>query len=71
VVRTAHECLQAVLWNGTIGLAPLGHELPNGLTAVPLTDMPPSRLIIAWNSTSANPLIRSFAHIAADIYHSA
>jgi hypothetical protein len=33
--------------------------------------MPPSRLIIAWNSTSANPLIRSFAHIAADIYHSA
>jgi DNA-binding transcriptional LysR family regulator len=71
VVRTAHECLQAVLWNGTIGLAPLGHELPDGLTAVPLTDMPPSRLIIAWNSTSANPLIRSFAHIAADIYHSA
>jgi DNA-binding transcriptional LysR family regulator len=71
VVRTAHECLQAVLWNGTIGLAPLGHELPDGLTAVPLTDMPPSRLIIAWNSTSANPLIRSFAHIAADSYHSA
>jgi DNA-binding transcriptional LysR family regulator len=70
VVRTAHECLQAVLWNGTIGLAPLGHELPNGLTAVPLADMPPSRLIIAWNSTSANPLIRSFAHIAADSYHS-
>lgn len=70
VVRTAHECLQAVLWNGTIGLAPLGHELPDGLTAVPLADMPPSRLIIAWSSTSANPLIRSFAHIAADIYHS-
>jgi DNA-binding transcriptional LysR family regulator len=70
VVRTAHECLQAVLWNGTIGLAPLGHELPDGLTAVPLTDLPPSRLIIAWNSTSANPLIRSFAHIAADSYHS-
>jgi DNA-binding transcriptional LysR family regulator len=70
VVRTAHECLQAVLWNGTIGLAPLGHELPNGLTAVPLVDMPPSRLIIAWNSISANPLIRSFAQIAADRYHS-
>jgi DNA-binding transcriptional LysR family regulator len=71
VVRTAHECLQAVLWNGTIGLAPLGHELPAGLTAVPLADMPPSRLIIAWNSSSANPLIRSFAHIAADSCHSA
>jgi hypothetical protein len=32
--------------------------------------MPPSRLIIAWNSTSANPLIRSFTHIAAGIYRS-
>jgi DNA-binding transcriptional LysR family regulator len=70
VVRTVHECLQAVLWNGTIGLAPLIHELPDGLTAVPLADMPPSRLIIAWNSTSANPLIRSFTHIAAGIYRS-
>jgi DNA-binding transcriptional LysR family regulator len=24
VARTVHECLQGVLWNGTIGLAPLG-----------------------------------------------
>lgn len=68
VVRTVHECLQAVLWNGTIGLAPLIHELPDGLVAVPLADMPPSRLIIAWNSTSANPLIRSFIHLAAGVY---
>jgi hypothetical protein len=30
--------------------------------------MPPSRLIIAWNAASANPLIRSFTHIAAGIY---
>jgi hypothetical protein len=68
VVRTVHEGLQAVLWNGIVGLAPLIHQLPDGLTAVPLADMPPSRLIIAWNSTSANPLIRSFTHIAAGIY---
>lgn len=64
VVRTVHECLQAVLWNGSIGLAPLTHELPEGLTAVPLADMPPTRLIIAWNSTNAKPLIRSFISIA-------
>jgi DNA-binding transcriptional LysR family regulator len=70
VVRTVHEGLQAVLWNGTVGLAPLIHQLPDGLTAVPLADMPPSRLIIAWNSTSANPLIRSFTRIAAGIYRS-
>lgn len=68
VVRTAHECLQAVLWNGTIGLMPLGHELPEGLVAVPLADMPPSRLIVAWNSADANPLIRSFAHLAGTAY---
>ncbi|SEG87925.1 DNA-binding transcriptional regulator, LysR family [Nonomuraea solani] len=65
VVRTAHECLQAVLWNGSIGLAPLGHALPEGLTCVPLTDMPPSRLVVAWNSANAGPLIRSFTAIAA------
>ena len=70
-VRTVHECIQAVLWNGTIGMAPLRHELPDGLVAVPVADMPPSRLIIAWNSTSVNPLIRSFTHIAAGIYRPA
>jgi len=68
VVRTIHECLQAVLWNGTIGLAPLVHDLPAGLTSVPLIDMPPSRLILAWNETDTNPLISSFSHIAAQTY---
>jgi len=71
VVRTVHECLQAVLWNGTIGLTPLAGALPDGLTSIPLADMPPSRLVVAWNSTNANPLIHSFAHLAAAIYRSA
>jgi len=57
-----------VLWNGTIGLAPLGHDLPAGLRSVPLIDMPPSRLILAWNETNINPLISSFTHIAAEIF---
>jgi DNA-binding transcriptional LysR family regulator len=65
IVRTVHECLQAVLWNGSIGLAPLTHALPDGVTAVPLTDMPPSHLVAAWNSDNPSPLIRSFAQIAA------
>jgi DNA-binding transcriptional LysR family regulator len=65
VVRTAHECLQAVLWNGTVGLTPLPHALPDGLTVVPLTDMPPSRLVVAWTTTNPNPLIRSFVQLAA------
>jgi hypothetical protein len=41
-VRTIHECMQAVLWNGTIGLTPMGHALPEGLTCVLLADMPPA-----------------------------
>jgi DNA-binding transcriptional LysR family regulator len=68
VVRTAQECLQAVLWNGTVGVAPLGHALLDGLTVVPLTDMPPSRVVVAWAGTSPGPLIRSFARIAAAVY---
>jgi DNA-binding transcriptional LysR family regulator len=70
VVRTVHECLQAVLWNGTVGLMPLADTLPDGLTSVPLVDMSPSRLVVAWNDTDANPLVRSFAHIAEALYRS-
>ncbi|MEU7832199.1 LysR family transcriptional regulator [Nonomuraea sp. NPDC049129] len=71
VVRTVHECLQAVLWNGTVGLTTLAHALPEGLVAVPLLDMPPSRLVVAWNSTDTSPLIRSFRQIAAAVYRRA
>lgn len=65
IVHTVTECLQAVLWNDTIGLTPLGHPLPSGLTAVPLSDFPPSRLLVAWPRGTKNPLVQSFARIAA------
>jgi DNA-binding transcriptional LysR family regulator len=68
VVRTVNECLQAVLWNGTIGLGPFGHSLPEGLVAVAVPEMPPSRLVLAWREADANPLVRSFADITADSY---
>jgi DNA-binding transcriptional LysR family regulator len=64
VVRTVQECLQAVLWNATVGLAPIGAALPDGLTAVPLLDMPPSRLVVAWRSGDASPLVDSFVRLA-------
>jgi hypothetical protein len=70
VIRTVHECLQGVLWNGTIGLAPLRDLLPDGLVAVKVADMPPSRLVLAWHETDANPLVRSFADITAGLYRS-
>lgn len=68
VVRGVQECLQAVLWNGTVGLAPLGHRLPAELAVVPLTDMPPSRVVAVWNAGDSNPLVRSFVESAASAY---
>lgn len=68
VVRAVQECLQAVLWNGTIGLAPLGHDLPAEFALVPLTDMAPSRVVAVWNEGDTNPLIRSFVETATAAY---
>jgi DNA-binding transcriptional LysR family regulator len=68
VVRAVQECMQAVLWNGTVGLAPLGHDLPAELAVVPLLDMPPSRVVAVWNEGDTNPLIRSFIEIATAVY---
>jgi DNA-binding transcriptional LysR family regulator len=70
IVRTITECLQGTLWNGTVGMMPMGHALPEGLICVRLAGMPASRLVLAWNSSSANPLIRSFTRIAAASYRS-
>ncbi|MGW0585267.1 LysR family transcriptional regulator, partial [Streptomyces sp. NPDC002920] len=70
VIRTVHECLQAVLWNATIGLAPLGDALPEGLVCVPLADLPPSRLVVAWNTNEPNPLVRSFVDLLVTAYRS-
>ncbi|MFI9270802.1 LysR family transcriptional regulator [Kitasatospora sp. NPDC052896] len=68
VVRAVQECRQAVLWNGTVGMTLLDHEPAEGLTVVPLTDMPPSRVVAAWNEGDTNPLIRSFVRIATAAY---
>ncbi|MCT9935345.1 LysR substrate-binding domain-containing protein [Planotetraspora sp. A-T 1434] len=68
VVRAVQECLQAVLWNGTVGMTPLGHDPPEELAVVPLIDMAPSRVVAAWNEGDANPLIRSIVQIATAAY---
>ncbi|MFF7748240.1 LysR substrate-binding domain-containing protein [Streptomyces sp. NPDC007971] len=68
VVRGVQECVQAVLWNGTVGMTPLGHDLPEELTVVPLADMAPSRVVVAANEGDANPLIGSFVRIATAAY---
>ncbi|MGW0955324.1 LysR family transcriptional regulator [Streptomyces sp. NPDC001212] len=68
VVHVVQECLQAVLWNGTVGMAPLGHDLPEELAVVPLTDMAPSRVVVAANKGDTNPLICSFLQLARAAY---
>ncbi|WP_370972100.1 LysR family transcriptional regulator [Amycolatopsis sp. cg9] len=68
VVRAVQECLQAVLWNGTVGLTPLGHQPPGDLVVVPLPAMAPSQVVMAWQKGTANPLVHSFAHIASAAY---
>lgn len=68
-VRTIQECLQAVLWNGMSALAPLDQLTPARLVTVPVTDRPPSRLVLAWQAASSSPLVRSFVRIAAEAYH--
>ncbi|MBD0742619.1 LysR substrate-binding domain-containing protein [Streptomyces sp. CBMA152] len=68
VVRAVQECRQAVLWNGTVGVTVLGHEPGDGLTVVPVTDMAPSQVVVAWNEGDTNPLVRSFVEIATAAY---
>ncbi|MEU5090036.1 LysR substrate-binding domain-containing protein [Streptomyces sp. NPDC021356] len=68
VVRTVQECRQAVLWNGTVGMTPVGHEVPEGLAVVPLAGMAPSPVVVAWNEGDVNPLVCSFVRLAIAAY---
>lgn len=63
VVRTVHECLHGVVWNGSIGTSPLTHDLPANVRLVPLLDAPPSPLVIAWPEHNANPLVASLVDL--------
>jgi DNA-binding transcriptional LysR family regulator len=66
VVRTAHECIQGILWSNLVGLAPLDHQFPDGLTTVAIEGMPATELVVAWRRHDPNPLVRTFADVARD-----
>ncbi|WP_079178975.1 LysR family transcriptional regulator [Streptomyces humi] len=68
VVRAVQECRQAVLWNGTVGMTLAGHDPGDGLVVVPVSDMAPSRVVLAWREGDGNPLLRSFTQVAAAAY---
>ncbi|MEU2773410.1 LysR substrate-binding domain-containing protein [Streptomyces sp. NPDC007162] len=68
VVRAVQECRQAVLWNGTVGMTLADHDPGDGLVVVPVGDMAPSRVVLAWREGDGNPLLRSFAQVAEAAY---
>ncbi|MEU7094941.1 LysR family transcriptional regulator [Kitasatospora aureofaciens] len=63
VVRTVSECLHAVVWQGAVGILPAGathRHRTEGIAFVPLTDYPPSRVVLAWPSEVPDPAVLAF-----------
>lgn len=64
IVRTVRECVQAVLWSNSIGLVPMTISRAPGITVVPVDDIPPSSLVVAWRRRDRRALIRDFVDVA-------
>ncbi|MGW5643922.1 LysR family transcriptional regulator [Saccharopolyspora sp. NPDC003752] len=60
------QLLHMVTVNRMIGVLPrsLVEPAPTGLICIPVTDAPPSRLVLAWNEQDRRPLVASFVAAA-------
>jgi DNA-binding transcriptional LysR family regulator len=60
------QMFQMIAVSRMIGVLPrsLVGQLPAGLVCVPVTDAPPSRLVLAWNEQDRRPLVASFVAAA-------
>jgi DNA-binding transcriptional LysR family regulator len=58
-VRTVQDCVQAVLLEDRLALAPVGQRLPDGLRVVPTADRPASVIAAVW-SPGADAATRAF-----------
>jgi len=60
------QMLQMITVSRMIGVLPrsLVEPVPAGLVCVPVTDAPPSRLVLAWNEQDRRPLVTSFVAAA-------
>ncbi|GAA1716417.1 LysR family transcriptional regulator [Streptomyces yatensis] len=60
------QLLQMIKVSRMIGVLPrsLVDPLPPGLVGVPVSDAPPSRLVLAWNEQDRRPLLASFVAAA-------
>lgn len=66
-VRTVDECFEAILAGRGVAFSPAStsrYYARPGLTFVPVTDIPPSRLGIAWRKDESNVLVRDFVETA-------
>ena len=64
VVRTVRECIQAVLWSDSIGLAPLAITPVPGIVVVPVDGVAPSPLVVAWRRRDHRSLVHGFVDLA-------
>ncbi|MFD9353499.1 LysR family transcriptional regulator [Streptomyces sp. NPDC060031] len=63
VVRSVDECLHAVLWRKAVALVPeqVVRGTPvEGITYVPVSDLPPVELVLAWRRSDRNPLVAHY-----------
>jgi DNA-binding transcriptional LysR family regulator len=60
------QMFQMIAVSRMIGVLPrsLVGQVPAGLVCVPVTDAPPSRLVLAWNEQDRRPLVASFVAAA-------
>ncbi|MCQ6248457.1 LysR family transcriptional regulator [Streptomyces samsunensis] len=60
------QLLHMITVSRMIGILPrsLVEPVPAGLVCVPVTDAPPSRLVLAWNEEDRRPLVASFVAAA-------
>ncbi|MEU6586915.1 hypothetical protein [Nocardia sp. NPDC046763] len=60
------QLLHMIAVDRMIGVLPrsLVEPVPAGLVCVPVTDAPPSRLVLAWNEQDRRPLVASFVTAA-------
>ncbi|MEV5749099.1 LysR family transcriptional regulator [Actinoallomurus sp. NPDC052308] len=65
-VADVPQLLHMITVSRMIGVLPrsLVEPLPAGLVGVPVTDTPPSRLVLAWNEHDRRPLVASFVTAA-------
>ncbi|MET9964225.1 LysR family transcriptional regulator [Streptomyces sp. NPDC006326] len=63
LVSSLDECLHAVLWQRAAAFVPeqavRGHRLP-GIAYVPVADLPPAALVLAWRRGDRNPLVADY-----------